>query len=143
MGLDPEARRLIEILDERFPPVETLASVAAARAAAQPIEPPEVEAVAATEEHTLDGESGVRVRCYWPGTRAARRPAVVYFHGGGWVLCKLDTHDGACRRLTNALDSVIVSVDYRLAPEHRFPAAVEDAWTAVQWVLAHADELGV
>jgi acetyl esterase len=70
------------------------------------------------------------------------RPVVVYLHGGGWVLGGLDTHDHLVRELTNAADAVVVSVDYRLAPEHPFPAAVEDAWVAVHYVAEHAAELG-
>jgi acetyl esterase len=67
----------------------------------------------------------------------------VYFHGGGFVICDLDSHDGACRRLANATGSVVVSVDYRLAPEHRWPAAAEDAYAATGWAADRAEELGI
>ena len=67
----------------------------------------------------------------------------MYFHGGGFVICDLDTHDGACRRLANAVGTVVVSVDYRLAPEHRWPAAAEDAYAATVWVAEHGDAVGV
>jgi acetyl esterase len=67
---------------------------------------------------------------------------IVYFHGGGWTIGSLETHDNTCRSLANAVGAVVVSVDYRLAPEHKFPAAVDDAWAATQWVAAHAAELG-
>ena len=70
-------------------------------------------------------------------------PGLVYFHGGGWVLCGLDTHDGVCRRLANRARCIILSVDYRLAPEHPFPAAVDDSVSASTWFMQHADELGV
>jgi acetyl esterase len=67
----------------------------------------------------------------------------VYFHGGGWTICSVDTHDGACRRLANEVGAVVVSVDYRLAPEHKYPAAAEDAFAATAWVAEHASELGI
>jgi acetyl esterase len=70
-------------------------------------------------------------------------PVVVFFHGGGWSICDLDTHDGTCRSLANGACAVVVSVDYRLAPEHKFPAAADDAYAATQWVFDHSDELGV
>ena len=69
-------------------------------------------------------------------------PMLVYFHGGGWVIGSIETHDSICRALTNAAGCVTVSVDYRLAPEHRFPAAVEDAYVATAWTAEHADSLG-
>jgi acetyl esterase len=67
--------------------------------------------------------------------------ALVYFHGGGWVVGSIDTHDGITRAIARRAGIVVVSVDYRLAPEHPFPAALEDAWTATQWVSGHAEEL--
>jgi acetyl esterase len=83
-----------------------------------------------------------RVRIYTPeGT--APYGALIYFHGGGWVLCNLDTHDGVCRDLARRSGCIVISVDYRLSPEHKFPAAVEDALAAVRWVLAQADELKI
>ena len=74
---------------------------------------------------------GIPIRVYRPGG-SGPHPAVVYFHGGGWVVGDLDTHDQACRALCNAGDCVVVSVDYRLAPEHPFPAPVEDCYAATQ-----------
>jgi acetyl esterase len=67
----------------------------------------------------------------------------MYFHGGGFVICNLDTHDRICRGLANGSGCVVVSVDYRLAPEHKFPAAVEDAYTATRYVAEHASEFGI
>ncbi len=69
-------------------------------------------------------------------------PVLVFFHGGGWVVGNLDTHDGLCRRLANAAGCLVVSVDYRLAPEARFPAAVDDAYAATRWVAARASSFG-
>ena len=71
-----------------------------------------------------------------------RPPVVVYFHGGGFVMGDLDTHDGTCRQHAVGADAVVVSVDYRLAPEHPYPAAVEDAWAATLWVAEHGVEIG-
>jgi acetyl esterase len=67
---------------------------------------------------------------------------IVFFHGGGWAICDLDTHDQTARRLALDTGAIVVSVDYRLAPEHRFPAAAEDCYAATVWTAAHAGELG-
>ena len=67
---------------------------------------------------------------------------VVYFHGGGWVIATLDTYDGSCRALSNGAECMVVSVEYRKAPEHPFPAAVEDAFAAYQWVQVNAASIG-
>jgi len=88
-----------------------------------------------------DGES-LDLRIYWPhgsGTFGA----CLYFHGGGWVLNNIDTHDDVVRRFAEASGCVFVSVNYRKAPEHKYPAAIEDAWTALNWVANHAAELQV
>ncbi|MEU6132302.1 alpha/beta hydrolase [Saccharopolyspora sp. NPDC047091] len=91
------------------------------------------------------GRTPVRVRTYRPdepGGTADPLPVAVYLHGGGWVFGDLDSHDGVARRLCAGAGCVVVSVDYRLAPEHPFPAAFDDAVTALEWVAAHAAELG-
>jgi acetyl esterase/lipase len=83
------------------------------------------------------------VRIYWPPTTSGDvLPVVVFFHGGGFVVGDLDTHDGTCRQHAVGADAIVVSVDYRLAPEHPYPAAVEDAWAATLWVAEHAAEIG-
>jgi acetyl esterase len=81
------------------------------------------------------------VRIYTPDAPSPR-PVVAFFHGGGFVICSVETHDGLARRLVNALGAVVVSVEYRLAPEARCPAAAEDCYAATQWVHEHAAELG-
>ncbi|WP_163506314.1 alpha/beta hydrolase [Fodinicola acaciae] len=95
--------------------------------------------VGAVEDRRID--NGVRVRIYRPKT-AGPHPTVVYFHGGGWVFGDLETHDSPCRTLCADVDAVVMSVAYRLAPEHPFPAGVEDAVAATRWAGEHIDELG-
>jgi acetyl esterase len=93
---------------------------------------------------TVDGATGpLRARLFAPLADAASKPLVVFFHGGGWVVGDLDTHDQPCRLLARYADVNVLSVDYRLAPEHPFPAAAEDAVAAFAWAVAHAAELGV
>jgi acetyl esterase len=95
------------------------------------------------ENRSIDGPAGpMNIRIYWPPTDHATPPVVVFFHGGGFVLGDLDTHDGTCRQHAVGASAVVVSVEYRLAPEHPYPAAVEDAWAATQWVAEHGSEIG-
>jgi acetyl esterase len=98
--------------------------------------------IAGVREQTIDGLGGpLRIRIYTPhGT--APFPLLVFFHGSGFVLCSLDTHDGMCRNLCAGAGCVVASVDYRLAPEHKFPAGIEDCLHATRWAAAHAAELG-
>ncbi|MBU9764893.1 alpha/beta hydrolase [Mycobacterium sp. TNTM28] len=102
---------------------------------------PEVEVT----DREVPGPAGpIPVRVYRPPTaNGAALPVVVFIHGGGWALGDLDSYDGAARQHAVGADAVVVSVDYRLAPEHPYPAAVDDVWAATQWVAANAAELGV
>jgi acetyl esterase len=103
-------------------------------------EPRPVEHVASLG---MSGPTGpIPARLYRPETASVRLPLLVYYHGGGWVVGDLDTHDGVCRFLALTAGVCVLSVDYRLAPEHRFPAAVEDACAAFRWAVDHARELG-
>lgn len=98
--------------------------------------------IGAVSERTIAGPAGaLRLRIYTPAT-GTPAPMLVYFHGGGWVVGDLDTQDMICRGLCHAAESVVVSVDYRLAPEHPFPAAPDDCWAATLWAAAHAQEIG-
>src|ERR1700757_84396 len=88
------------------------------------------------------GVREIAVRVYRPATGDRPWPVVVFFHGGGFVVCTLETHDPYCRALATEAGVMVVSVDYRLAPEHKFPAGVEDCLAATEWALAHVGELG-
>lgn len=97
-----------------------------------------------TEDLTVPGRTGpLAARCYWPMTSHALPVLLVYFHGGGFVMGDLDTHDDACRLLCEESGMPVLAVDYRLAPEHPFPAALEDADAAVRWALANAARFAV
>lgn len=98
--------------------------------------------VASMQDCTVPGAAGpIAARIYRP-EGAGPFPTVAYFHGGGYVIGNLETHDNMCREICRGAQAVVVSVDYRLAPEHPFPAGIEDAVAAAQWVVAHAHELG-
>lgn len=104
----------------------------------------ELPSVDQVEDRKIAGPGGgLRVRIITPkNAPAPPRPILVYFHGGGWVLGNIESHENVCRAIANAAGSSVVTVDYRRPPEHRFPAAVEDAYAATAWAAAHADELG-
>jgi acetyl esterase len=145
--LDPAAKAIIELMDASYPRIAGPGSDPAALRAQLKALPrlPVVDECAAVEDRTIPGPAReIPVRVYRP-MKASGDPApgFVYFHGGGWVICDLDSHDGACRRLATAIGAVVVSVDYRLAPEHPWPAASDDAYAATLWTAEHADELGV
>lgn len=94
------------------------------------------------ENRHIDGPAGpIPVRVYWPDS-VENPPVTMYFHGGGFAVGDLDTHDGTARNHAVSAEAVVVSVDYRLAPEHPYPAAVDDVWAATRWVAANADSLG-
>lgn len=142
--LDPQARALLDLMAERgVPPTHTLTPADARRFYlerrffTQP-EPPPVDAV-----RDLRTDGGVALRLYRPLAAAGADGVLVYFHGGGWTIGDLDTHDVLCRQLCAGAGIAVVAVDYRLGPEHRFPAAVDDCVAAVRWVQANAAALNV
>ncbi|MBK6661904.1 MAG: alpha/beta hydrolase fold domain-containing protein [Thermoflexaceae bacterium] len=104
-----------------------------------------LDPVASTEDTVVPGPGGgIPVRVYRPeNPPAGPLPALVYYHGGGWVIGSIDSADGACRTLCMNSKAVVISVDYRLAPEHKYPAPVEDAYEAFTWVAANAASLGI
>jgi len=101
------------------------------------------EPVGATEDMEIDGPGGpIPLRVYWPlGYDDGPLPTLIYVHGGGWVIADLDAYDSSARALTNRAGCIVVSVDYRQAPEHRFPAAHDDVLAATQWVMANIAEM--
>lgn len=142
MPLDPQVQVVIENLKQQgVPPLHAL-SVENARKvnlSAMAATPEEVWKV---EDRHVPGPAGaIPVRIYSPRSEAAL-PVIVYYHGGGWVVGDLESADVLCRQLANGTNSIVVSVDYRLAPEHKFPAAPEDAYAAAVWVAKHAAALG-
>jgi acetyl esterase len=106
--------------------------------------PPELLPDLHIEQRTIaHGDlTGIPVRIYWPPAPAEVSPVVVFFHGGGFCLGDLDTHDHVARAHAVGAEAIVVSVDYRLAPEHPYPAGVNDSWAALKWVGEHAAELG-
>jgi acetyl esterase/lipase len=145
MGLDPQAQALLtQLVASRLPPLNRLSPQEARRAAAELASLHGApDAVARVEDRTIPGPEGaLQIRVYAPDGRGPF-PVLVYFHGGGWVIGNLDTVDGPCRAMANAACCVVVSVDYRLAPEHKFPAAAEDAYASVQWVATNAPTIDV
>jgi acetyl esterase len=128
---------------ETLTPDEARAYYLAARAVSHP-EPPELAEV---KELIIPApHGGIPVRLYRPNQLRltdGRAAALVFFHGGGWVIGNLESHDVVCRTLAHAAELIVISVDYRLAPEHKFPAAVDDCLTATQWVADNAAALGI
>jgi acetyl esterase len=98
--------------------------------------------VARTEDRVIPGPAGdMRIRLYWPSSDGPH-PVTLYMHGGGYVVGDLDTQDMIARALCHWGETLLVSLDYRLTPEHKFPAAPDDVWAALQWLAANADDLG-
>jgi acetyl esterase len=138
--LDPQAKALLDAMPAMpdFDSVDLVKLRAGMEAQSTLTPGAEPQPVAKVEDRTIPGPDGaIPVRIYTP-EGVGPFPVLVYLHGGGFVLCNLDTHDGTCRSLTNGAGVVTVSVDYRLAPEHPFPAAPEDCYAAAQWVAANA-----
>jgi acetyl esterase/lipase len=145
MPLDPQMQKIVDAtLALGLPPIERM-TVEQARESIRQRTPAlgPVQQVKTVEEHHVpvaDGTIGVRL--YRPSpTRPL--PALVFYHGGGWVIGDLYTHDGICRAIANAAECVVASVDYRLAPERKYPAAFEDSYAALTWLAGHAPTLGV
>ncbi len=142
MPIDPQIQALLDRAAS-LPATHTLPVAEARRqmeARTAALAPPAT--VGAVAERRIDGPAGpIRLRIYTPAS-AGPWPLLVFFHGSGFVLCSLDTHDGMCRNLCAGSDCIVVSVDYRLAPEHKFPAALDDCTDAARWAIAHAREFG-
>jgi acetyl esterase len=143
LSLAPQAARAIELagdLPTGLAPEQLRIVYTAERMKLQPPRP----AVAVAREFDIPGRDGpIPVRHYAASDDGVARPLLVYFHGGGWVVGSLEGYDTPCRRLALVTGCHVVSVGYRLAPEHPFPAAVHDAWDATTWCIANAAQLGV
>jgi acetyl esterase len=145
--LDPQAQALFDFIGlSNLAPIETLTPQAARsmfEALAEARRRMAVEPVDQIRDLKVPGPAGeIPLRVYCPKVPSPA-PALIYFHGGGWVLGDLESHDHVCRALANSAACVVISVDYRLGPEHKFPAAVDDSYAATCWIADHAAELGV
>jgi len=135
--LDAMAKAELRPIEAMTPPEARAQMEATARARQAELLP-----VAKVEERLIPGPaSEIRLRLYWPNA-AGPVPVIVYYHGGGHVIGSLDTHDFIARNLCAGAGALLVSVDYRMGPEHKFPAAVDDCFAALQWVHANAASLG-
>lgn len=142
-GIDPTLKALLDA----FPlQIRIADGVEAARQKMRQIEPPaDLLPTMRIEERTIgfDDLTDIPVRIYWPPIPAHDDlPVVVFYHGGGWSIGDLDTHDAVARAHAVGAEAIVVSVDYRLAPEHPFPAGIDDSWAALRWIGEHAAELG-
>jgi len=149
VSLDPDAAAVLHAFREAGrPPYETLSPAEARQLylAGRVVTNPEPPALASVQPLTIPGPAcSIPARVYKPlklRETNGLSPCLVFFHGGGWVIGDLDSHDVVCRTLADEGQLIVISVDYRLAPEHRFPAAVEDAIAATQWVSKNASSLG-
>jgi acetyl esterase len=142
-GIDPAMQALLDAFPLTFTADD---GVEVAREKLRQLKaPPEALPDMRIEEHTIDyGDiTGIPVRIYWPPiAKHVNLPVVVFYHGGGWALGDLDTHDPMARAHAVGAEAIIVSVDYRLAPEHPYPQGIDDSWAALRWVGEHAAELG-
>jgi acetyl esterase len=145
--LDPQAQALMTLLSEKgIPPVYTQTPVearAAYRARRSFTQPDAPEVGRLQDLHFSHSGVDIGVRVYHPTDATQSLPALVYLHGGGWTIGDLDTHDVLCRSLCQQAGGVVVSVDYRMGPEHKFPAAYDDAVAAWQWVASQSKVLGI
>jgi acetyl esterase len=144
-NLHPQIREVLRVMAEAgLRPIEEMTPAEAreqveATARARRADP---LPVANVEERMVPGPAGqIRLRLYWPPA-AAPVPVIVYYHGGGHVIGSLDTHDFVARNLCGGVGALVASVDYRMGPEYKFPAAVDDSWAALRWVATNAASLG-
>ena len=149
MALDPQVVSVIDLIVKAGRPAYHTLSPKEARRLfleTRPASTPPAPQIGAVRDLTADGPLGtIPLRVYRPGGVPDSRPlpVLVFFHGGGWVIGDIETHDVVCRQVTAEAGISVISVDYRLAPENKFPAAVDDAWAATRWIAAHGAELGI
>jgi acetyl esterase len=149
MALDPQVQAVLELVAKANRPAYNTLSPKDARQLfieTRPASTPTPPQIGTVRDLTAPGSHGlIPLRLYRPAgvADATRLPTCIFFHGGGWVIGDVNTHDVLCRQITAASGASVISVDYRLAPEHKFPAAADDSWAATTWIVAHAAELGV
>jgi acetyl esterase len=146
MPLDPDAQTLLEMVRAANRPAFETIGAAEARLlfnAGRKVLAPDPMPVAETRDLAIPGPGGPIPARLYRATATGNLPVLVFFHGGGWVVGDIESHDTGCRHLANRAECAVVSVDYRLAPEHKFPAAVEDCLAATAWVAGNAAALGI
>jgi acetyl esterase len=143
MALDPQAKIVLDYLATLGQPEISRLSVQEARALARKRSLPAGPAADVSERRMSTGATDLRLRIYKPQSAHGELGGLLFFHGGGFVTGDLEGHDALCRQLALGAGCAVVSVDYRLAPEHKFPCAVDDAYAATCWVHEHAEELGI
>ena len=148
MSLDPDNQKILDMMKAAgHPPVNELQPDEARkmyRASRRALQP-ELPDVAELRDLSAPGTAGdIPLRLYRGiGTRSGPLPVFVFYHGGGYVIGDLDTHDYVCRKIANVARCCVIAVDYRLAPEHKFPAAVEDAAAGLRWIVQEAQNLSI
>jgi acetyl esterase/lipase len=146
--LDPQLAELLQAADDAgIPPIHSFSYVDARDfyvLTAKKLAGETPDNLDVSDEVISTSLADIPIRIYRPeGTQDQLMPALIYFHGGGWCIGDLDSHDHVCRWLASHSECVVISVDYRMGPEHKFPAAVEDAFKSVKWISSHADELKI
>ncbi|MEJ2120311.1 MAG: alpha/beta hydrolase [Alphaproteobacteria bacterium] len=144
MPVDPQCQAILDAAAERGSVFDarTADEARALYSASTEVFTPETPTLRGVEDRTIQGpDSPIPLRIYTPEADGAL-PILVYFHGGGWVFGDIDTHDAMCRIIADKAGCLVVSVDYRLAPEHKFPAGLEDCIAATRWCAAHGSEIG-
>jgi len=148
--LHPQAQQVCDLIVasgrppfETLPPAEARHAYLASRHILQPDSEPVDEVLSSLQATGPAGPIPLRLYRGKGVPKDRPQPALIYFHGGGWVIGDLESHDQLCRALANAMPSIVVAVDYRLAPEHKFPAAVEDAIAATRWIADNGARLGI
>jgi acetyl esterase len=144
MPLNPQAKAFLDqAAASGMPPLNAMPLAEARKTMVALFTPEQKEAIHKIEDRRVPGPGGyqIPVRLYIPAEKGPL-PVLVYFHGGGWVLGDLESHDAVCRELANKVGCIVVAVDYRLAPEHKFPHAPEDCYAATKWAVLNAASFG-
>lgn len=144
MPLQPDVAAVLETIAALDVPPLSAGTPAEGRANYHRAPKPAGDPMDHVEDQTIPGPGGdIPIRIYRPEPIGDTPPPVIaFFHGGGWVLSNIDGHDGLARRIADRTGAILVSVDYRLAPEHPYPAPHDDCWTATRWLAEHATEVG-